>query len=88
MKAMTDRSDWRAEPDDSITMIARFQKHRWSKLRTEIHEMKPGEKRVFSPNCYNSAHATVDRLNDAYDGMRKWKLSRKNFLITVKCVKK
>lgn len=68
-------------PDE--TLIRRFQRARWSSTRKRIHDMRPGQRRHFKRTDYFNCHSTVYRLNDAYDGARRWKMRVNGDRITV-----
>lgn len=55
------------------TMVSRFQRGRWSNTRVIIDAMDVGDKKEFPVTEYFNCHATVDRLNDAYDD-REWEM--------------
>lgn len=55
-------------------MSDRFNKTRWSKTRIAIDAMTPGETLDFPPSEYFNCHSSVQRLNDAYCGERKYEM--------------
>lgn len=55
-------------------MTKRFQMGRWSATRRAIHALEPRCEQVFAAAEYFNAHASVQRLNDAYDGARIWSI--------------
>ncbi len=56
---------------------------RWHLLRRRIHDLEINQEISLPLKDYNLAHASVDRLNDAYRGERRWKLRRKGGALTV-----
>ena len=68
-------------------MIARFQKVRWCPARHSIHDLKPGQHIHFDSSHYYNVKSTVERLNDAYRGLRKWMKETHHGKITVKRLK-
>jgi hypothetical protein len=64
-------------------MTDRFVRSRWSETRRQIDAMAKGEILTFNASQYFNAKASVDRLNDAYVGKRKWKLTRSKNTSTV-----
>lgn len=65
------------------TMTARFHRGRWSETRKQIDAMAPGDSLTFTEGQYFNAKASVERLNDAYAGMKIWSLSLNNKAPTV-----
>lgn len=66
-----------------MKLTERFQRARWSKTRIAMDAMEKGEILKFPDSEYYNAKASTDRLNDAYDGKRKWKLTRNGSEIVV-----
>jgi hypothetical protein len=62
----------------SNDMTDKFQQMRWSATRQQIHAMKRRAVLTFPPEQYFNCHATVQRLNDAYSGVRRYVLTTKN----------
>ena len=56
------------------TMSDRFNRTRWSDTRKRIDAMSPGQELSFPATEYFNCHSSVLRLNDAYDGERKYEL--------------
>jgi len=50
----------------------RFLRCRWSDERKAIDALKKGELKIFTMAQLSNAHASVWRLNDAYEGERKY----------------
>lgn len=55
-------------------MSDRFNRTRWSNTRKAIDAMSPGQELSFPVSEYFNCHSSVMRLNDAYDGERKYEL--------------
>ncbi len=71
----------------AMSMTNRFHQNRWSDTRQQIHDMTRGSVLLFPAEQYFNCHASTQRLNDAYSGVRKWTLSRKDGVNTVRRVK-
>jgi hypothetical protein len=56
-------------------MSDRFNRTRWSDTRKAIDALKPGQSKKFPEAEFFNCHSSVMRLNDAYDGERKYELS-------------
>lgn len=68
-------------------VIARFQRSRWSPTRRKIDAMGPGESATLPLEQYNTCQSSVQRLQDAYRGKRRWKVSQAGGKTTVTRVK-
>lgn len=67
-----------------MPLVERFQRQRWSSTRKNIEKMKAGASCRFDPTDYFNCHSSVMRLNDAYDGVRRWKMKINKGRITVR----
>lgn len=63
------------ELEGMSTMVSRFQRWRWSPVRKAIAGMPPESRKTFNPSEYFNCKSSVDRLNDAYEGDRRWEVS-------------
>jgi hypothetical protein len=70
-----------------MSMTDNFQQARWSETRAAIHAMKRHAVLSFPAEEYFNCHATVQRLNDAYSGVRKWVMTVKDKASTITRVK-
>lgn len=68
-------------------MIDNFQTARWSDTRNAIHAMKRHQVLTFPAEQYFNCHATVQRLNDAYSGVRRWVMTVKGKASTIRRAK-
>lgn len=65
------------------TTLNRFQQQRWSETRQAIYAMKRGAVLSFPAEEYFNCHATCQRLNDAYSGVRRWRMTVKGRAATI-----
>lgn len=73
--------------EDELPMVARFQRRRWSVTRRQIDAMGRATRMFLDCSEYYNAKASVERLNDAYEGHRWYTLSRNRAGIEVRRVR-
>jgi len=56
-----------------MSMTRRFQRSRWSETRMLIDAMNVKDELTFPLSQYSNVHSSVLRLNDAYNGRRKYR---------------
>lgn len=56
----------------TLPLVKRFQMSRWSAVRKAIHNMPISMCSYFPPKHYFNVKASIERLNDAYEGTRLW----------------
>ena len=56
-----------------LPMVERFQFSRWTQTRMDIYDMEVGDILTFPAAERFNVGASVARLNEAYEGTRKWK---------------
>lgn len=57
-----------------LPLVARFNRKRWTPERVAIDAMKAADTLAFTEAQYFNVKSSVERLNDAYEGTRVWKL--------------
>jgi len=67
-----------------MPLLARFQRARWSETRRRMDAMRPGETLALARSEYYNAKSSTDRLNDAYEGSRRWFLKRERDRVMVR----